>query len=180
MEPSTPTLVDMSHPSRWLAVLRVVVGMYFLKALWSKMDVVFLGGLVPWLGVEPRWIETMPALVSKHAEANPFPFYKQFLEQTVLPHAVLYAKMTAWGETLVGLSMVSGTFAGLGVLGAFWLSLNYGLSSQHLSPASYGFHYMLLATTAVLFLARSGRALGVDAWLAWRWPDAWFTRRPLA
>jgi len=50
----------MSHPSRWLAVLRILVGLYFVKALWTKLDLVFLGGFFPWLGVEPRWIEAMP------------------------------------------------------------------------------------------------------------------------
>jgi hypothetical protein len=32
----------------------------------------------------------------------------------------------------------------------------------------------------VFFLARAGRAYGMDAWLAWRFPDAFFTRRPFA
>ena len=35
------------------------------------------------------------------------------------------------------------------------------------------FHYMLLSVLPVLFLARSGRAWGLDGWLAWRWPGAW-------
>jgi len=180
METSTPVPVDMSHPGRWLAVLRILVGLYFVKALWSKMALVLLGGFVPWLGVEPRWIEAMPQIVARHAEHNPLPFYKAFLENTVLPNAMLYARFTAWGEVLVGLSLTFGGLAGLGALGGFWLSLNYGLSSQHLSPASYGFHYMLLSVMPVLFLARSGRSLGLDAWLGWRWPGAWFTRRPFA
>ena len=51
---STPTAVDMSQPSRWLAVLRILVGLWFVKALWSKMDLVLLGGFVPFLGVEQR------------------------------------------------------------------------------------------------------------------------------
>jgi len=180
MEPLVPTPIGMSHPSRWLAVLRICVGLYFAKALWTKMDLVLLGGVVPWLGVEPRWVETMPAIVARHAAENPFPFYKHFLEQTVLAHPLAFARVTAWGEVLVGLSLTLGLFAGLGALGGFWLSLNYGISSQHLSPASFGFHYLLVVVMAVLFLARSGRALGLDAWIAWRWPGSWVTRRPMA
>jgi uncharacterized membrane protein YphA (DoxX/SURF4 family) len=170
----------MSHPGRWLAVLRIFVGLYFVKALWTKMEIVLFGGFIPWLGVEQRWIDLMPTIVGKHAAENPFPLYKHFLEQTVLAHPVLFAKTIAWAETLVGLSLTLGLFAGLGALGGFWLSLNYGLSSQHLSPASFGFHYMLLVSMVVLFLARSGRALGFDAWMAWRWPGAWWTKRPVA
>ena len=147
---NSPKTVDMSHPSRWLAVLRILVGLYFLKALWTKLDLVLLGGFFPWLGVEPRWIEAMPQIVTRQAAENPI------------------------------LGLTFGLFAGLAALGAFWLSLNYGLASQHMAPASFGFHYMLLSVIPVLFLARSGRAWGLDGWLAWRWPEAWFTRRPFA
>jgi len=177
---NSPTTVDMSHPSRWLAVLRILVGLYFVKALWTKLDLVFLGGFFPWLGVEPRWIEAMPQIVTRQAAENPILWYKAFLEHTVLPNSVMFAKMIAWGETLVGLGLTLGLFAGLAAIGAFWLSLNYGLASQHMAPASFGFHYMLLSVLPVLFLARSGRAWGLDGWLAWRWPGAWFTRRPFA
>jgi hypothetical protein len=47
-----------------------------------------------------------------------------------------------------------------------------------MSAASLGFHYMLVITMSLLFLARSGRALGLDAWVAWRWPGRWMTWRP--
>jgi uncharacterized membrane protein YphA (DoxX/SURF4 family) len=176
----SPTNIDMSHPSRWLAVLRIVVGLWFLKALWTKLDLVFLGGFFPFLGVEPRWIESMPHIIAKQAAENPIAWYKAFLENTVIPHAVLYAQLTAWGEALVGISLTLGLWAGLGALGGLWLSLNYGLASQHTSPASLGFHYMLISVMVVLFLARSGRAWGLDGWLAWRWPGKWFTGRPVA
>lgn len=175
-----PTTIDMSHPSRWLAVLRILVGLWFVKALWSKMDLVLLGGFLPFLGVEQRWVETMPAIVARQALENPLPWFKAFLEQTVLTHSVLFAQLTAWGEVLTGLSLTLGCFAGLGSLGALFLSLNYGLASAHLSPASLGFHYMLVVTLGVLFLARSGRAWGLDGWIAWRWPGSVVTWRPFA
>jgi uncharacterized membrane protein YphA (DoxX/SURF4 family) len=181
MTPSTaPTPIELSHPDRWIATLRIVLGLWFVKALWTKLDVVFLGGVVPFLGVEPRWIAMMPVIVAKQAAENPFPWYKAFLENTVLMNPVVWASLTAWGETLVGLSLVFGFCSGLGALGALWLSLNYGLASQHLSSASLGFHYMLVTVSLVLFLARSGRAWGLDAWIAWRWPGSLLTWRPIS
>jgi hypothetical protein len=30
----------------------------------------------------------------------------------------------------------------------------------------------------LFFIARSGRAIGLDAWIARRWPRRWPTRRP--
>ena len=177
---SAPVSIDMSHPSRWMAVLRILVGLWFVKALWSKMDVILMGGFVPFLGVEPRWIEAMPGIVARQAAENPILWYKAFLEQTVLTHSTLFAELTAWGEVFAGVSLTLGCFAGLGALGALWLSINYGLASAHLSPASAGFHYMLIITIGVLFLARSGRAWGLDAWIAWRWPGTLLSWRPIA
>lgn len=178
--PVAPAPIDMSHPSRWLAVLRILVGFWFVKALWSKMDFILAGGFVPFLGVEPRWLAAMPTIVARQAAENPILWYKAFLEGTVLPNSALFAQLTAWGELLAGLSLVTGCFAGLGALGALWLSINYGLASSHLSPASLGFHYMLVITLAVLFLARSGKAWGLDGWIAWRWPGSVVTWRPFA
>lgn len=177
---STPTAVDMSHPSRWLAVLRILVGLWFLKALWSKMDLVLLGGFVPFLGVEQRWIDMMPGIVGRQMAENPIAWYKGFVEGAVLAHPVLYAQLTAWGEVLVGVSLTLGLCGGLGALGGLWLSVNYGLATWHMSPASQGFHYMLVIAMVVLFLARSGRAWGLDAWIAWRWPGSLLTRWPIA
>jgi uncharacterized membrane protein YphA (DoxX/SURF4 family) len=175
---TAPTPIDMSHPSRWLAVLRIMVGFWFVKALTTKLDFVLLGGFVPFLGVEPRWIAMMPNILAKQIADNPILWYRAFLENTVLPNSVLFAQLTAWGETLVGLSLVTGCCAGLGALGGLWLTVNYGLASAHLSSASLGFHYMLVITMATLFLARSGRAWGLDAWIAWRWPGSVLTWRP--
>ena len=49
--------VTMAHPARWLAVLRIVVGLYFVKSLVTKMSIVLLGGVVPVPAVSERWIE---------------------------------------------------------------------------------------------------------------------------
>ena len=180
MESTTNTPIDMSHPSRWLAVLRIVIGLYFAKAIWTKLAVLWLGGIVPLPVASERWISAMPAIVTKQAAENPFLFYKTFLEQTVLTHPVLFAQLTAWGEMLIGLGLTLGLGTGLAALGGLWLSANYGLASQHLSPASFGFHLVLVTSMSVFFLARAGRAWGLDGWLAWRFPGAWFTRRPFA
>ena len=177
---AAPTRIDMTCPSQWLAVLRILIGFWFVKALTSKMDFVLLGGFFPFIGVEPRWLSMMPELVTKQAAENPILWYKTFLEQTVLPNSALFAQLTAWGEVLVGLSLTTGCLAGLGALGGLWLSINYGLASMHMSAASKGFHYMLVITLAVLFMVRSGRAWGLDAWIAWRWPGSLLTKRPFA
>lgn len=170
----------MSNPSRWLVVLRIAFGFWFFKALWSKLDLVFLGGVVPWFEVEQRWIDAMPQIISRQMAENPIGWYREFVAGTVLPHAATFAVLTAWGEALTGLSLMLGLFSGLGSLGALFLSLNYALATWHMSAASQGFHYLLIVVSLVLLLARSGRAGGMDGWIAWRWPGVWVSRWPIA
>ncbi len=177
---ATPTAVGMSTPSRWLVVLRVGFGFWFLKALWSKLDLVLLGGILPWLGVEQRWIDAMPQIVNRQMAENPIVWYRSFVETTVLPNAATFATCVAWGEALTGLSLVFGLFGGLGAFGALFLSVNYALATWHMSAASQGFHYLLILVGLVLLLARSGREWGLDGWIAWRWPGVWISRWPIA
>ena len=53
---STLPPVTMDHPAEWLALLRIVVGLYFVKSLITKMTVILLGGIVPWPAVSERWL----------------------------------------------------------------------------------------------------------------------------
>jgi len=46
---AAPTRIDMSNPTQWLAVLRILLGLWFLKALTSQLDFVLLGGFFPFL-----------------------------------------------------------------------------------------------------------------------------------
>jgi len=47
-------VVSMSHPDRWLAVLRIVVGLYFAKAFVTKLGIVMVGGVIPLPGATDR------------------------------------------------------------------------------------------------------------------------------
>jgi len=96
---------SLSHPAEWLVVLRIAVGLYFVKTLVTKMSVLLAGGVLPVPVVSDRWLATMPKIVAKQASENPIAFYKHFLEQTVLTHADLFAHLTAWGETVAGLGL---------------------------------------------------------------------------
>ncbi len=172
--------IEMDHPSRWLALLRIVIGVYFGKAIWTKMTIAVAGGMVPYPAVQQRWIETMPKIVAKQASENPLLFYKSFLEQTVLTNAEAFAKLTAWGEVVVGVGLTLGLFTGVAALAGLWLSLNYGLATQWISTGHQGFHLLLVTSMLIFFLARAGRAWGLDGWLARRFGDRWFTRRPFS
>jgi uncharacterized membrane protein YphA (DoxX/SURF4 family) len=178
--PTRPKTISMNHPAEWLALLRIVVGLYFVKSLATKMGLVMLGGLVPIPAVSARWLEVMPKIVTKQASENPIAFYKHFLETTVLPNSSLFAHLTAWGETIVGIGLTLGLLTGLASLIGLVLVINYGLATQWMSPGQQGFHLVLFFLMLAFFLARAGRAWGLDAWLARRRPQSLLARRPLS
>jgi uncharacterized membrane protein YphA (DoxX/SURF4 family) len=180
MAAATSTSITMSRPDRWLAFLRIVVGLYFVKSLVTKMSIVFLGGVLPVTAVSERLINVMPNIVAKHASQNPLAFYKQFLDGTVLTHPELFAQLTAWGETVVGLGLTLGLLTGLSSLIGLVLVSNYGLATQWMSPGQQGFHIVLFALMLTFFMARAGRQWGLDGWIARRKPGSSLTRRPFS
>jgi thiosulfate dehydrogenase (quinone) large subunit len=175
-----PPTVTMTHPAEWLAVLRIVVGLYFVKSLVTKMTVVMLGGVLPVPTVSARWLEVMPKIVTRQASENPIAFYKHFLEATVLPNSNLFAQLTAWGETVVGIGLTLGLLTGFASLIGLVLVVNYGLATQWMSPGQQGFHLVLVCLMLAFFFARAGRTWGLDGWLAGRRPGSLLARRPLS
>src|SRR5687767_8867434 len=172
--------VTMNHPAEWMAVLRIVVGLYFVKSLITKMSFVMLGGILPVPAVSERWLTVMPKIVARQASENPLAFYKQFLEGTVLPHGNVFAQLTAWGETVAGLGLTLGLLTGVASLVGLVLVINYGLATQWMSPGQQGFHLVLFFLMTAFFFARAGRRWGIDAWLARRRPGSLLARRPLS
>ena len=175
-----PAVVTMDHPAQWLAVLRIVVGLYFVKSLVTKMTVVLMGGILPLPAVSERGLTVMPKIVAKQASENPLAFYKQFLEGTVLTHSNVFAQLTAWGETVTGIGLTLGFLTGLASLVGLLLVINYGLATQWMSPGQQGFHLVLFFLMLAFFFARAGRTWGLDRSLARRSPRLFLTRRPLS
>ena len=180
MATASSSPVTMSNPDRWIAFLRIVVGLYFVKSLVTKMSIVLLGGVVPVPTVSARWINVMPNIVAKQASENPIAFYKHFLEGTVLTHPELFATMTAWGETAVGLGLTLGLLTGLSSIIGLVLVTNYGLATQWMSPGQQGFHIVLFALMMTFFASRAGRTFGLDQRIAAARPNSPLAKRPLS
>jgi thiosulfate dehydrogenase (quinone) large subunit len=172
--------VSLVHPARWLAAIRIVVGLYFVKSLVTKMSVVFLAGFIPVPATSARWIEMMPKIVARQASENPIGWYKHFLEQVVLPHSTLFAHLTAWGETAVGIGLTLGLLTGIAAVIGLILVTNYGLATQWMSPGQQGFHLVLFVLMLAFVCARAGRVWGVDGWFARANPRSRLARRPFS
>lgn len=170
---SRVTLPELSapavrHPERWIAVLRIVVGFWFLKSLWTKLHLP-AGGL-PIPRATDRWIGFMPVRVGEWAEVQPIGPVRSFLESVVLPNAALFAELAAWGESLVGISLAFGLLASWGALGGLFLMLTYVAASLGTSFNQQGFHILLIACLAAFLATRAGRAWGLDGWILRRRP----------
>ena len=177
---SSRPVVSMSHPDRWLAFARIVVGLYFAKAVYTKIGLLMLGGVIPVPGASARWITTMPNIVTRQASENPIQFYKHFLENTVLAHPETFAHLTAVGEAITGIGLTLGLFTGIASLVGLTMALNYGLATQWISPGQQGFHIVLVALMIAFYFARAGRTWGLDARLWSERPKSLFARRPFS
>jgi thiosulfate dehydrogenase [quinone] large subunit len=151
-------------PELWIAVLRIVVGAWFLKSVWTKFGLAWMGGL-PYPAVTPRFLDFHPKRVGEFAAGNPVGWYRDFLEGAVVPNSRLFATLQTYGEAAVGLGLVLGLLTGLTALVGFFLSVNYGLATQWMSFGQQGFHLLLVTCMVIFLFARAGRAWGIDGWI---------------
>src|SRR5438093_11992620 len=98
----------MNHAERWLVVLRVVVGVWFVKAVWTKFTLAFLWDVIPYPAVSPRFLAFHPKRIAEFAAGNPVGWYKDFLEGTVVPKRRVFASLPTFGVAAVGLGPMPG------------------------------------------------------------------------
>jgi uncharacterized membrane protein YphA (DoxX/SURF4 family) len=178
MESENPA-VSMRAPECWLVALRIAIGAWFAKALFTKLGIVFVAGFIPLPGASERWLRVMPMLLTKYTDGNPHEFYKNFVVNTVVPHTQLFAHLTAVGEVVVGLGLVLGCLtvlsSGIGLV----LIMNYYLLVGWQGASQQGFHYALAVCLIVILGARAGRLWGVDGWVRRRHPGSLLARLPV-
>ena len=163
----------MIHADRWVAVLRIVVGVWFVKAVWTKFTVAYLWDAIPYPAASPRFLAFHPKRIAEFAAGNPVDWYKEFLEGAVLPNSRAFATLQTFGEAAVGFGLILGLLTGLTALVGLFLSLNYGLASQWMSFGQQGFHVLLVTSMIIFFFARAGRTWGLDGWILARGGRRW-------
>ncbi len=168
----------LHDPLRWLAALRIVVGLWFVKSIWSKW--VLLGGVVPIPVASTRWVESMSNIVAGYIDGHPLPWFAEFLEKTVLPNAELFANLTAIGEVAIGIGLVFGLLTGLASMIGLLVMSAYVLGGIGLPLPRQGHRLLVWFTMLVFLFARAGRVWSIDSRLARRYPGLLLTRFPLA
>jgi thiosulfate dehydrogenase (quinone) large subunit len=143
-----------------LTFLRIYLGVIFLLAAGPKVQDDFTPRLATFL--------QRVALNSGH------PFYQEFVRQLVVPNIPLFAALIAWGELLVGSTLVLGVVTRLSAAGALLLTLNY-MFAKGAWPWSSSSNDAAFASIAIaLIIGAAGRTFGLDAFLAKRWPRSPF------
>src|SRR5262245_38454202 len=164
----------MKYPDRAVALLRIVVGFWFVKAVWTKLTIA--SGVVPYPTVSPRFLAVHLKRVAEFADGNPIGWYKEFLQTTVLPHATLFATLQTFGEVAVGLGLFFGIMTRLAALIGLFLTINFSLATVWMGVfAQQGFHLLLVTSMAIFLITGAGRRWGLDAWLSRTRTLRWLT-----
>lgn len=152
----------------WLAYLlipRVFFGAYFLSTGLDKLR----GG---WLGrpvavAQPTARPVLAVILDQFAHSNPYPFYKRFLLQMVIPRAAQWRYLIVFGETAIGLSLLTGTLTRVGAFFGIVANSNYLFMKGVRSPEG-GVDQAFIVGLVLTLLGNPGRSLGGDQLLR-RW-----------
>ena len=143
-----------------LVFLRICLGLLFLRAVQGKL----LAG--------SHWPDGMVAFLSQQRESA-FGFYWPFIERVVIPHKVTFGNLVSIGELGVGLLLITGTATRLAAFLGVAMVLNYMWAKGQVFwvPTSHDTLFILVLFT--LGAAGAGRVLGIDYFLAKKYPHCW-------
>lgn len=176
MNPNGQAHVEMPHADRWLAVLRIVVGLWFLKSVRTKLGGVLVFGFLPLPSASERWIGFMPQRLLEYAQTVRVDAYRDFLVHTVVPGAPIFAHLTAFGEAAVGIGLTFGLLTRPASLIGALVMINYLIATFWVGFCQQGFHILLVVSMIAFFAAAAGRTWGADRWLAERYPGSFLVR----
>ncbi len=135
----------------WIALLRMMLGVLFLTTWWSNLNKGFY---------TPGGLRNFFTYVFPQSD-NPLWWYASFIDGVILPIREVFAPFLMVGEFLIGITLLLGAFTPLvSIFAAFFILNTYFATFGHDWPWSYA---MILGILFVLFGAKAGRSLGVDA-----------------
>lgn len=146
---------------QWLAILRIAVGLWWIKSVLHKPLRNFLD-------------ESMVSWTLSLADNHPVPAYGSLIRKTIEPNASWFPYLVIAGEAAVGLGLTFGFLTPVSVLVAIFLNLNYlalaGVRPKDRSVnAAYqceqGQNLMMIASELVIFVMSAGAVWSLDSLL---------------
>ncbi len=143
--------LDRKTSGVYLTSLRVLMGILYLETVSENITKGLYGrGFVDY--------------VSANLNGNPLPWFVDFAQKMLLPNWETVTKLQFIAELLVGLSLLLGLCTVLGGLVGVFLQVNiFLLTFGKEWPWTY---IIMIVVLALVALSRSGRSLGLDAFLA--------------
>jgi len=97
---------------------------------------------------------------------NPVPGMSWLLDNVMAPNAGAVMTTMAALELLIGISILTGAFTKISLLGAPLMNLGIILAAGHTNPGILRVNLLMLASALTLLLYRRQNAWGLDPWLA--------------
>ena len=137
-------------------------------SIWLTMGRAFTGLI--WLNSGMTKLTTLNFSITNtvgyFASKNPYPWYADFLRNTVIANSALFTSLVIAGEILVGLSLIFGLFTNVGAFFGFFLSLNFFLAAGWTSPSTYSLNLNMVLVQLMFIAAYGTKYLSADQWIA--------------
>jgi uncharacterized membrane protein YphA (DoxX/SURF4 family) len=149
-------------PLSWISLLRMMIGVMFITTWLINL----LNGFYTPEGLQDFFTEIYPQ------SENPLMWYASFINGVILPIRSIFAPFQLVAEFVMGLALLVGAFTPFfSLAGIFFLVNTFLATLGHDWIWSY---LMPIGILAVSLFARSGRSLGVDAYLLKRFGERGF------
>ena len=142
----------MLTPAHSAALVRIAVGLYFVKSAFQKTTAGWFASSDPML-----------AFLQANIDGSE-PFYRQFIEQGVLIDPARVAQLVVIGEWVAGGLLVLGLLSRLGAIVGIAMVLNFALAKGLMNAltAPAGNEYLFIAILCALALTPVGLIWGLD------------------
>lgn len=157
MDTRYPRLVQ--HQQRALAIVRIFIGAWFLYAVSSKLDAL--------------WVAKFGKVLTSFANGTPVHAYAGFLREVAIPAAQSMAYLVILGEMSVGICLVLGLFTGPAALMGAFMNLNFLLATAGMGTAAVGLNLTFIVVQLALAFGYAGTTWGLDRRLVGKLPW-WF------
>ena len=152
--------MQSSVPRSLLVILRAHLGVILIITVIGKL-----------FRPQPFSVE-MLEFIESALNRKGIEWYQEFLRGFVVPHATLFSYLVMAGEVVAGILLLTGTLTRVGGAIAMLLFVNFMWAKGRWFWSPDSEDAAVFFSALVVMLGAAGRAWGVDALLAKRWPSS--------
>jgi len=152
--------MQSSVPRSLLVILRAHLGVILIITVIGKL-----------FRPQPFSVE-MLKFIESALNRKGIEWYQEFLRGFVVPHATLFSYLVMAGEVVAGILLLTGTLTRVGGAIAMLLFVNFMWAKGRWFWSPDSEDAAVFFSALVVMLGAAGRAWGVDALLAKRWPSS--------